>query len=124
MHKNGRIFYVFCNKIETLLKKTGEFLSKFSCKLGYKDSNLEMTESESVALPFGDSPSAKIIITISNLIVNRGFQNVRSVSFSLIQSHSVHAPTALIKNHSAGMVMRLIIVVSPMLDDTLSTSPL
>ncbi len=23
---------------------------------GYKDSNLEMTESESVALPFGDSP--------------------------------------------------------------------
>ena len=25
--------------------------------LGYKDSNLEMTESESVALPFGDSPS-------------------------------------------------------------------
>ena len=25
-------------------------------KLGYKDSNLEMTESESVALPFGDSP--------------------------------------------------------------------
>ena len=29
-------------------------------KLGYKDSNLEMTESESVALPFGDGPlSAK-----------------------------------------------------------------
>ena len=27
-----------------------------SFKLGYKDSNLEMTESESVALPFGDSP--------------------------------------------------------------------
>ena len=26
-------------------------------KLGYKDSNLEMTESESLALPFGDSPS-------------------------------------------------------------------
>ncbi len=26
-------------------------------KQGYKDSNLEMTESESVALPFGDSPS-------------------------------------------------------------------
>ena len=25
-------------------------------QLGYKDSNLEMTESESVALPFGDSP--------------------------------------------------------------------
>ena len=29
---------------------------KFFIKLGYKDSNLEMTESESVALPFGDSP--------------------------------------------------------------------
>ena len=28
-------------------------------KLGYKDSNLEMTESESVALPFGDSPSTQ-----------------------------------------------------------------
>ena len=28
-------------------------------KLGYKDSNLEMTESESVALPFGDSPLPK-----------------------------------------------------------------
>ena len=27
-----------------------------SLKQGYKDSNLEMTESESVALPFGDSP--------------------------------------------------------------------
>ena len=26
-------------------------------KLGYKDSNLEMLESESSALPFGDSPS-------------------------------------------------------------------
>ena len=26
-------------------------------RLGYKDSNLEMTESESVALPFGDTPS-------------------------------------------------------------------
>ena len=31
---------------------------------GYKDSNLEMTESESVALPFGDSPmcSTNVII--------------------------------------------------------------
>ncbi len=27
-----------------------------STEQGYKDSNLEMTESESVALPFGDSP--------------------------------------------------------------------
>ena len=29
---------------------------KFFIKQGYKDSNLEMTESESVALPFGDGP--------------------------------------------------------------------
>ena len=32
---------------------------KFFIKQGYKDSNLEMTESESVALPFGDSPILK-----------------------------------------------------------------
>ena len=32
---------------------------KFFIKQGYKDSNLEMTESESVALPFGDSPIIK-----------------------------------------------------------------
>ena len=30
--------------------------SRDALKLGYKDSNLEMTESESVALPFGDTP--------------------------------------------------------------------
>ena len=29
---------------------------KWFIEQGYKDSNLEMTESESVALPFGDSP--------------------------------------------------------------------
>ncbi len=40
-------------------------LQRGSLSLGYKDSNLEMTESESVALPFGDSPisNARIIIT-------------------------------------------------------------
>ena len=35
-------------------KKSRNFFLDF--QLGYKDSNLEMTESESVALPFGDSP--------------------------------------------------------------------
>ena len=30
--------------------------------LGYKDSNLEMLESESSALPFGDSPSIQPLI--------------------------------------------------------------
>ncbi len=34
---------------------------------GYKDSNLEMTESESVALPFGDSPMWFNKSIISNL---------------------------------------------------------
>ena len=33
-------------------------------KLGYKDSNLEMTESESVALPFGDTPMKLTICII------------------------------------------------------------
>ena len=32
----------------------------WSLKQGYKDSNLEMTESESVALPFGDSPISSV----------------------------------------------------------------
>ncbi len=34
----------------------------FYFKLGYKDSNLEMLESESSALPFGDSPLRVVII--------------------------------------------------------------
>ncbi len=37
---------------------------KASLSLGYKDSNLEMLESESSALPFGDSP-----ISITNAII-------------------------------------------------------
>ena len=37
---------------------------KWVFKLGYKDSNLEMLESESSALPFGDSP----ITTTSDII--------------------------------------------------------
>ena len=46
-------------------------------KLGYKDSNLEMTESESVALPFGDTPM-KLTINIiwrKNGFVNNNFKN-------------------------------------------------
>ena len=39
-------------------KKAPESRKPFK-QLGYKDSNLEMTESESVALPFGDSPIIK-----------------------------------------------------------------
>ena len=37
------------------IQKSNSFVKEF-LQLGYKDSNLEMTESESVALPFGDSP--------------------------------------------------------------------
>ena len=36
--------------------------------LGYKDSNLEMLESESSALPFGDSP-----ISITSAIIHEKF---------------------------------------------------
>ena len=36
-------------------------------KQGYKDSNLEMTESESVALPFGDSPIFLIVTGVCHL---------------------------------------------------------
>ena len=39
------------------IRKPGGSSLPGSSQLGYKDSNLEMTESESVALPFGDSPS-------------------------------------------------------------------
>ena len=38
---------------------------KFFIKQGYKDSNLEMTESESVALPFGDSPLSFVLCFLS-----------------------------------------------------------
>ena len=37
-------------------KKDVQYMLCTSCQQGYQDSNLEMTESESVALPFGDSP--------------------------------------------------------------------
>ena len=37
-------------------------------KLGYKDSNLEMLESESSALPFGDSPSYVLKHTTYNVL--------------------------------------------------------
>ncbi len=40
----------------------------FVSKQGYKDSNLEMTESESVALPFGDSPSYSTNVIIRHII--------------------------------------------------------
>ena len=40
-------------------------MRKPSKQLGYKDSNLEMTESESVALPFGDSPLSFVLCFFS-----------------------------------------------------------
>ena len=41
-------------------KKTFREDSRKVFALGYQDSNLEMTESESVALPFGDSPLFRV----------------------------------------------------------------
>ena len=40
----------------SITMKIGLLITRSPFSLGYKDSNLEMTESESVALPFGDSP--------------------------------------------------------------------
>ena len=50
--------------IENRHRKSSGGFSPERLKQGYKDSNLEMTESESVALPFGDSPlsSANVIV--------------------------------------------------------------
>ena len=42
--------------------------------LGYKDSNLEMLESESSALPFGDSATTCVIIADHNRFVNSNFK--------------------------------------------------
>ena len=52
------IFYFLRNYSNNYLCNTKrELLMKFSLiQLAHKDSNLEMTESESVALPFGDGP--------------------------------------------------------------------
>jgi hypothetical protein len=44
-------------KLTLLIKQKNKFHWKLIfLKLGYQDSNLEMLESESSALPFGDSP--------------------------------------------------------------------
>ena len=41
----------------------------------YKDSNLEMTESESVALPFGDSPMFCCCVSQQNVLYIIHFKN-------------------------------------------------
>ena len=46
--------------------------------LGYKDSNLEMTESESVALPFGDTP---LSVCFAHKILLYTFRNKKQVLF-------------------------------------------
>ena len=50
--------------------KKRDVQTNISEKLGYKDSNLEMTESESVALPFGDSPMSQHNVFYTNLFKN------------------------------------------------------
>ena len=46
-------------------------------ELGYKDSNLEMTESESVALPFGDTPKIFRCTTATNDIISNLFKKCK-----------------------------------------------
>ena len=50
-------------------KKPGKRIRSPGLSQGYKDSNLEMTESESVALPFGDSPKHKWLKHIQQPLV-------------------------------------------------------
>ena len=52
-----------------------ELRKKFPQKLAHKDSNLEMTESESVALPFGDGPMSyqQMTLYIHGIAVSRSF---------------------------------------------------
>ena len=54
----------------SLLHKKRDVQTNISEKLGYKDSNLEMTESESVALPFGDSPMSQHNVFYTNPFKN------------------------------------------------------
>ena len=68
---------------------------------GYKDSNLEMTESESVALPFGDSPiiccflkkwikiSDSIIIQSFYFLVKRFFYDDKIFCKNILKSFSM-----------------------------------
>ena len=44
--------------------------SSASLQLGYQGSNLEMTESESVALPFGDSPSVQRTLLYNMTVIS------------------------------------------------------
>lgn len=55
-----RLFPRISLKESKYQRNPGKSSSPGSYKLGYKDSNLEMTESESVALPFGDSPKLRV----------------------------------------------------------------
>lgn len=66
---------IFFDLYKFFQKKTRQIYSAGSHSLGYKDSNLEMTESESVALPFGDSP---IHITLLLYTINMCFASIYS----------------------------------------------
>ena len=62
MSKKHGLPHVFARS-KTLYKQKSLYSpnSHTSTKQRYKDSNLEMTESESVALPFGDSAKMNIV---------------------------------------------------------------
>jgi hypothetical protein len=56
---------------------------------GYKDSNLEMLESESSALPFGDSPSVRVIIYKRFFSVNENLLKYCEIMFRGFRSSSI-----------------------------------
>ena len=71
-------------------------------KQGYKDSNLELTESESVALPFGDSPMCLFfacLIACDKWYYTTGFlklQPLFSIFFIFPQKNYSKVPESLI----------------------------
>ena len=81
-HASGRILaerFLFTRKISTecttFLVNKKPLPQKWFIEQGYKDSNLEMTESESVALPFGDSPMFFCCASQQNVLYSILFKN-------------------------------------------------
>ena len=59
---NSHTYAHLCIAHRNAQKKATHFRRLPFVQLGYKDSNLEMLESESSALPFGDSPSQQKLL--------------------------------------------------------------
>ena len=78
--------------------------------LGYKDSNLEMTESESVALPFGDSPKLTCCISCNDLYytIGRKIRQALFLYFATRHQHKNYAAKYRIPAISGGMLFHAI----------------